>query len=49
MDFTLRETDRAIKELKFKGVEIWARRDREPLDSEDYFPYKIDRVLMNKS
>jgi predicted TIM-barrel fold metal-dependent hydrolase len=38
MDAALRETDRAIMELKFRGVEIWAHRDREPLDSEHYFP-----------
>ena len=38
MDATLREADRAIRELKFRGVEVWAHRDREPLDSEYYLP-----------
>ena len=37
MDAAMKEADRAIGELKFRGVEIWATNER-PLDSPEYFP-----------
>lgn len=38
MDASLKETDRAIQQLKLRGIELWAHRDWEPLDSPYYFP-----------
>jgi uncharacterized protein len=38
MDASLKETDRAIQQLRLRGIELWAHRDREPLDSPYYFP-----------
>jgi len=38
MDATLRETDRAITDLKFKGVQIFSSINGKPLDLPDFFP-----------
>lgn len=36
MDLALRETDRAVRELNFKGVQIFTSADSKPLDSPDF-------------
>ncbi|OGO31854.1 MAG: hypothetical protein A2Z29_04500 [Chloroflexi bacterium RBG_16_56_11] len=38
MDAALRETDRAIKDLKFKGVYLHTPVDEKPLDSPEFLP-----------
>lgn len=39
MDAALMEVDRAVNELKLRGVEIWATRDGRPIDSPEYMPF----------
>ena len=38
IDAALRETDRAIKDLNFRGVQIFTPMKDKPLDSPDFFP-----------
>jgi predicted TIM-barrel fold metal-dependent hydrolase len=38
MDAALKETDRAIKELKFRGVQIYTPINGKPLDLPEFFP-----------
>lgn len=38
LDAALVEADRAIKDLKLRGVEIWAQRDGKPIDSPEFMP-----------
>ncbi|MBM2832374.1 MAG: Amidohydro-rel protein [Dehalococcoidia bacterium] len=38
MDAALRETDRAIKELRFRGVQIFSSPNGEPIDSPKFLP-----------
>ncbi len=38
MDAALKETDRAIKDLKFRGVQIYTPMNDKPLDSPEFFP-----------
>ncbi len=38
MDAALKETDRAIKDLKFRGVQIYTPMNDKQLDSPEFFP-----------
>ena len=38
LDAALVEADRAIKDLKLRGVEIWAHRDGKPIDLPEFMP-----------
>jgi aminocarboxymuconate-semialdehyde decarboxylase len=38
IEATLRETDRAVKDLKFKGVQIFTPTNDKPLDSPEFLP-----------
>jgi len=38
MDDTLAEVDRAVNDLKLRGVEVWAQRNEKPLDYPEFMP-----------
>lgn len=38
MDAALKETDRAIKELRLRGILLWTSADGKPLDSPEFLP-----------
>ena len=38
IDAALAEADRAVNDLKLRGVELWAHRDRTPIDYPEFMP-----------
>jgi predicted TIM-barrel fold metal-dependent hydrolase len=46
MDAALKEAERAIVELRFRGIEIWATNEK-PLDSPEFFPLYEEMCRQN--